>query len=481
MKGLRIQRTTNNTTHKTRSKSYGFIWFAPCIICILFAGCATWHQRSLAFQQTVSKGEFEQAAKLLEKDKKHNKDKNKILYYMNLGYIHFMLKNFEQSNEAFEEAERLTEEQSRNIATEAAVLLTNPEIRPYKPEDFEVIMLNFYKALNYLQMDNMEDALVEARKINIRLQQLNDKYPDHKNRYQQDAFAHLLMGLIYDTAGDANNAFIAYRNAYNIYQNDYTKNFGLPAPEQLKKDLLRTAYTLGFTEEVKHYQKEFGENPDNIPTAAPTEAIIFWLNGFGPIKTEWGLTFTKIDKGDGGIVFHNQELGLAFPFFWSNGYTDSERSSLADVNVVRVVFPKYQERKPYYTQASLKYNQQTYPLQKAEDINGIAFKTLNDRMIRELSSSLLRVAVKQGIKQAASKQNEWLGLAVGIANALTEKADTRNWQTLPYSISYARIPINRSDNNVEFLFSGPNVSPSKKTITIPGNEGKKYFFVYSTL
>ena len=84
----------------------------------------------------------------------------------------------------------------------------------------------------------MEDALVEVRKINIRLQQLNDKYPDHKNRYQRDAFAQLLMGLIYDAAGDYNNAFIAYRNAYNTYQTDYLKNFGLAAPEQLKKDLL---------------------------------------------------------------------------------------------------------------------------------------------------------------------------------------------------------------------------------------------------
>ena len=69
----------------------------------------------------------------------------------------------------------------------------------------------------------MEDALVEVRKINIRLQQLNDKYPDHKNRYQRDAFAQLLMGLIYDAAGDYNNAFIAYRNAYNTYQTDYLK------------------------------------------------------------------------------------------------------------------------------------------------------------------------------------------------------------------------------------------------------------------
>ena len=173
-------------------------------IIVLFSlsavSCATWYKRTAAFQSAVSAGDFDQAEKLLNKDKKQAQGKNKILYYLNQGYVEFMLEHPEKSNEAFETAERLTEDQQKNVLTEAAVLVSNPEIRPYKPEDFEVIMINFYKAMNYLRMNNMEDALVEVRKINIRLQQLNDKYPDHKNRYQRDAFAHLLMGLIYDAA-----------------------------------------------------------------------------------------------------------------------------------------------------------------------------------------------------------------------------------------------------------------------------------------
>ena len=118
--------------------------------------------------------------------------------------------------------------------------------------------------------------LVEVRKINIRLQQLNDKYPDHKNRYQRDAFAQLLMGLIYDAAGDWNNAFIAYRNAYDTYQSDYIRNFGLSSPEQLKKDLLRTAYLCGFQTELSQYETEFGMRyvPEN---ASSFGQLVFFL------------------------------------------------------------------------------------------------------------------------------------------------------------------------------------------------------------
>lgn len=451
------------------------------LFCQIITACATWYQRTTAFQEAVEKGNFEQAEKLLARDKKQTRDKNKILYHLNQGYVNFMLGKYEESNAAFETAEQLTEDQHKSVLTEAAVLISNPEIRPYKPEDFEVIMINFYKALNYLQMNNMEDALVEVRKINIRLQQLNDKYPDHKNRYQQDAFAQLLMGLIYDAAGDANNAFIAYRNAYNTYQSDYIKNFGLSAPEQLKKDLLRTAYTSGLTSELSQYEKEFGFKYTPSAPSPNGQLVVFWLNGFGPVKAEWGITFTKINRGDGAIVFHNEESGLTFPFFWGNGYSEDEKNALANMNVVRAVFPKYVERPPAFSKGVLKYNDQVYPLQEAEDINQIAFKTLHDRMVRELSNSLLRTATKQGVRYAASKQNEWLGFAVGLANAFTEKADTRNWQTLPYSISYARLPLQSSENQIELKFSGPQATTEQQTLNIQARPGGTRFFVYTTL
>ncbi len=78
--------------------------------------------------------------------------------------------------------------------------------------------LNYYKALNYINLGRYDEALVECRRINIKLNQLNDKYKDKKNKYSGDAFAHLLMGIIYDASKDYNNAFIAYRNALEVYE-----------------------------------------------------------------------------------------------------------------------------------------------------------------------------------------------------------------------------------------------------------------------
>lgn len=453
------------------------------VICslFLFSSCATWYERTSEFQQTVETGNFEKADKLLRKDKKMARGKNKILFYLNLGYVEFMAGHPKESNQAFETAENLIDEQVRNPALQAAVLLSNPEILPYKPEDFEVIMVNFYKSMNYLQMGDMEGALVEVRKINIKLQQLNDKYPDHKNRYQQDAFAHLLMGLIYDASGNYNDAFIAYRNAFETYQTDYQKNFGLGAPEQLKQDLMRTAYLCGFISELKQYETEFGEQYRYTALPPYGQLVFFWLNGLGPVKSEWGINFVKEKRRDGAIVFHNAEYGLTFPFFWGTGYSADEQNSLADLKIVRAVFPKYVERPLQYTQADINYKGQNYGLEIAEDINQIAFKTLHDRMLREFSTSLLRVATKQGIQYAASKQNEWIGFFVGLANAATEKADTRNWQTLPYTVSYRRIPLQNQENKMVLNCYSSGGGKMSQEFTFIGKPKKTDFFVYSTL
>ena len=46
-------------------------------------------------------------------------------------------------------------------------------------------------------------------------------------------FAHLLMGSIYETTGDLNNAFIAYRNAYEVYKRDYVPFFEQESDENV--------------------------------------------------------------------------------------------------------------------------------------------------------------------------------------------------------------------------------------------------------
>ena len=81
----------------------------------------------------------------------------------------------------------------------------------------------------------------------------------------------------------------------------------------------------------------------------------------------------------------------------------------------------------------------------------------------------------------ATKEDEGLGTLVSIANAITEKADTRNWQTLPYSISYSRIPLNKGTNNLTFELRGDNGSTNENKIEIQADADKVYFYSFHSI
>lgn len=443
------------------------------LILIILSGCATYYMKTIKLQENVLKGDMAGADRLLTKNSKETKGKNAVLHYLNHGYVTFMLKEWDRSNQYFSTADRLIEDQQKNYFTETFALLTNPMVKPYKPEDFEIVMLNYFTALNYINMEQYDDALVECKRINIKLNKLNDKYGQNKNRYKSDAFAHLMMGLIYDANADYNNAFIAYRNAFEIYESDYKKYFNMQAPLQLKKDLLRTAYQTGFYDDLEEYERKF--NMKYKPQSNDEPNLVFiWLNGFGPVKDEWSINFTAVRGQAGMVSFVNDEQGFSFPFSTAN-MSNNERASFSDLQVLRVAFPKYVERKPYFTSAKLVEDNNSYEIELAENINEIAFKTLNDRMIREFATSLLRLAIKKAAEQAVKHEDKNAGTILSIVNALTEKADTRNWQTLPYSFSYSRIPLKAGNNTYKLAVVAPNGDNRTYDFTVDAKKGKTYF------
>jgi hypothetical protein len=122
------------------------------------------------------------------------------------------------------------------------------------------------------------------------------------------------------------------------------------------------------------------------------------------------------------------------------------------------------------------YNDTTITFEKAEDINKIAFQCLHDRMVRELGNALLRVATKKAMEELANNENENLGTIVSIVNTLTERADTRNWQSLPHSVSYARISLPEGEHFVDLQFTGKNSDSSSIRVEIEPEQTTFYTF-----
>lgn len=446
--------------------------------CAMLSSCATYYQKNIKFQEAFAAGDLKKAERILDGEKKPEEGRNRLLYFLQKGVVLQLMGEYEASNVFFEKAYIYIEDYQKNYGAEALALISNPMVKPYPGEDHEKVLIHYYKALNFLMMGDPEGARVEARRINNKLNRMNDKYEKKPNRYKDDAFAHIILGLAYEMDGDVNNAFIAYRNSYESYKNNYQSDFGVSAPLQLKEDVLRTAYLNGFIDELQRYEREFGFEYTHNPTRSPS-LVFFWHNGLGPVKGENSINFTVV-KGDGGIVtFNNDELGLSFPFPIPNNSEGGD--GLGDLKFVRVAFPMYHPRPTFYNSATLEADSVYYPLQEVENVEAIAMSVLQDRMLRELGTALLRLATKQAAEEAMRKENEDLGALVSILNAATEKADTRNWQTLPHTISYARIPLKVGPNQVKLLGMYEGGEPTETTFEYDAEPNKTLFQIYHSL
>ena len=79
-------------------------------LALLSGGCATHYQRTIRFQEYVYSGELEKAKEILEKDKKNQKGKDKMLYLMYKGWIAWMLGQNAESIQYLDEADRMIED-----------------------------------------------------------------------------------------------------------------------------------------------------------------------------------------------------------------------------------------------------------------------------------------------------------------------------------------------------------------------------------
>jgi hypothetical protein len=434
-------------------------------------------------------GQYDKAAKALDKNKLLKKNRNYLLYLLERGKTSHLLHQWDSSNAYFNEADNMME-QSRNSAKDIIVgTLMNPMMETYQAEDFEKYLVHYYKSLNYLQLGQPDEALVEARRISLR------SYAQEKagkNKYEEDAFSFMLQGMIYEKNADVNNAFIAYRNAVDVYLQHNGDYYGTKIPEQLKKDLLRMADKNGFADELTRYEQLMSYTYSKDAGTEGGELILFWENGSAPVKAQQDIWFTLNKGGDDNFFFTDAGSNYNIPFDNSIG-GNADMAKLEDIRSFRIALPKYQAQALFYSSAIAQVNNVPYSLEAAENINTLAFTTLKERMLRELSSALTRLAVKKlaeaairpkdkeeddkkGKSEEEKKKDakkkatrEAFALGLQIFSFASEKADTRNWQSLPHTIYYTRIPLQKGENKVSLQLNGKSSPVIELTVNGNGN------------
>lgn len=428
------------------------IWAAAGLAAAL-SGCATLPITD-RLDSRLAGGEYAAGLADLEKAKAQYQGPNSLLYYLDQGSLAQRAGDFALSNQALEQAELLIEQLAPvSISEAAASLLVNDTTLSYSGEDFEQVMVNVMKALNYLYLGDFSGAQVEARKVNNRLLALSDRY-GKEAVYKEDAFARYLAAFAYEAAGEYDDAYIDYRKAYQLYR-EYAAQFGAAEPEPLKADLLRLSRWLGFADDYEAWRQAFGaEGAESTRRPVPRSEVLLVLYD--------GLMFRKVTR------FTAVEI----------------RDPDDHPYLLKVAFPDFKPRHPALESAELLQDgAPPVPAFLAEPLAGIAVKNLAQRLGLISAKAIARATAKYiaayQLRKAAGKQDEGAGLLVGLAANIytwaTEQADTRSWRTLPQRFWLFRVPVPAGDHTLTLVlhpYGGGEPVPISVPVTLKEGEKK---------
>jgi hypothetical protein len=371
---------------------------------------------------------------------------------MDRGMTLHLAGRYEASNQILEQAEDEVDElYTSRLRSEAKAFLLNDAQLPYEGEPFEHVMINVMKLLNYARLGEWGEAAVEARRIDHRLNVLADRVTGDEV-YREDAWARYLSGIVYEATGDLNDAFVAYRKAYEEYRRGHP--WARIVPSSLATDLLRVTAALHLGTEHDEYQQAFPEQSwkpvEELQRLA--QVVVISYNGRVARKED---QFLDLPISLDALRLVLLTKGLAGPSTQDSRPVESVLYGL-NGHIVRVALPRLVAQKTHvaYGEVSLigeggSFGART---QMVEDLSALAKKQLADRFsqlaVKAVARAAVKYAVAEGITRSAraavgSDYGALVGILVGgVTRGLaiaSEESDTRTWQTLPDEIQIARL------------------------------------------
>jgi hypothetical protein len=420
-------------------------------------------------ERSLSAGNSDQAVQIIQAAKEDYGSKGRLLYLMDQGMVLHLAGRYVESNTILEEAYLLVEDlYTKRLRDEASAMLVNEARKPYEGAPHEHVMINVLKAFNYALLQQWTEALVEARRIDHRLNVLSDK-KEGTEAYHEDPFARYVVGLLYDIAGDLNNAYVGYRKAELVYEESRAWS-RVPLPDILKADLIRTAHRLGLPDEAEQYRAKYPEV--SAPTASLessnlAQLIVISYHGKGPQKEDLFIDVPVSLDALQLVALTKAGVGR------STRATRGGEALLYGIHgrIARIALPRFSMQKTTLAYDVIEVHNTitaiTTQSQRMYDVAAVAEKTLADDydglVLRAVARAAMKMAAAEGIgigaSAAAGRNNrDWIGPLVGgiarIFALATEEADIRTWRTLPGEIQLTRLWMEPGDYAVTIQARG---------------------------
>ncbi|MGB2578565.1 hypothetical protein AAIR98_000484 [Elusimicrobium simillimum] len=388
------------------------------VACAITCGCGS----SLAYRKDVIKdvtdGKYAAAASKIELNKnKMYKDRDSLLYYLDLGLVQHEGGKAVDSDINFAAAQDRIDELFTVSVTKTIGTVVQSELdSSYKGQEYERSLTYFYRAMNFLDRKDLQGALVEARKAVFYLDNLRR---NKAKGYNDDPFVQYFASLLFESGGNLSSARISRTNAVNAYG-----KYGFDAPN--------------FT--VPANANQMGE------------IIFLHYNGHIPLLTSRSIQVAWNDA----LISINGTDELA------NADASVQNAIMAGItgNAVTVAYPVFTDV-PYSVRGSIVAVGDIYQnTVLVHDIGMAAKASLAERMpgiyarlvARAVIKQILNVQARHAVTKATDNENWGMlaGMLMAGFNAAIEKADTRMWFTLPDQIRMTRMFVPPGTHTIRF-------------------------------
>lgn len=360
-------------------------------------------------------------------DIKDKIERDPLLWSLNGGALAYHCGDYQKSIEFFDTAEAIFKQQELELEIKGAErsvlsILINNNVNNYRGENYEKIMMNVYKGLDFMLLDDFDNARIEFNRALDRQRrageyfqkEITEAYQEF-NRSRVRSEVSMLPNSsseITDYEGDITaqsiypdfiNPFATYMSGLFFYlDNDYSKASDLfkqtlrmlPNQQQVKRDL------------------------NLIEQNSTKKTHYVWLiyeNGQGMLK---------------------QSFTYEFPAYLFTNKVVSAQVSL----------PTIEQRSTSYPYLLLN-EQKTTEIANMDSIIQIEF---NKKLPAVYTDAMLNMASKVAIQyyledNFAEYGGKWIGLFYQL---VTDKADIRQWRTLPKNFQIARTKLANQPINI---------------------------------
>ncbi len=454
--------------------------FVPIVFLLLIgvSGCSTYSQQSRKITEAWQAGNGAVAAEnVILKSTKSAGSHDELIWLLEQGAILSVIGDIEGSLHAFDQAEeivnRYEEEAKIRAGSEALALLSTQANLPYRGRAYDKIMLNTYKACDYLLLSDQAGARIE---LNRALQRQKDAVVENQKKIEKslESAEAAKAGALQDESGQA-------APGYDVNRAGQDARFAAAADAEMaavdQRILPYSDYVNPFSVFMDGlFFSHLGADNADVERARKSFERVNSMSPGKYISADYSMaeamangapseTLTYVIFATGSAPSRKQ-IRIDIPLFLLT----------EEVTYIGAAFPRLEYHDNYIPQMSATGNGVSWVSERLCSMDSVIGRDFKNDWPVMMTKTLLTTATKaiagRVAEEAAKKNgNQMALLAAKVASAgyqaSTNIADLRTWTTLPKEFAYIRLPTPTDGQvalQIGMVNQTVNVTPGKTNV-----------------